>query len=114
MPSSRTAGIAVQKTSRRVLPWIGGPSFSSSPGLHAELPDPVQDHRHDEHEDRDRGDHEHVVEAIGVVACVEACGREPVDHVAEPDADRRSAISASAGRERERAPPSSWAPRPRT
>ena len=26
------AGIAVQMTSRRVLPWIGGPSSSSSPG----------------------------------------------------------------------------------
>src|SRR5215218_69332 len=26
------AGIAVQTTSRRVLPWIGGPSASSSPG----------------------------------------------------------------------------------
>ena len=27
------AGIAVHTTSRRVLPWIGGPSFSSSPGF---------------------------------------------------------------------------------
>ena len=27
-----TAGIAVQMTSRRVLPWIGGPSRFSSPG----------------------------------------------------------------------------------
>ena len=26
------AGIAVQMISSRVLPWIGGPSFSSSPG----------------------------------------------------------------------------------
>ena len=26
------AGIAVQMTSRRVLPWIGGPSRFSSPG----------------------------------------------------------------------------------
>ena len=26
------AGIAVQMTSSRVLPWIGGPSSSSSPG----------------------------------------------------------------------------------
>ncbi len=33
MPSSSTAGSAVQKTSRRVLPWIGGPSLSSSPGF---------------------------------------------------------------------------------
>ncbi len=32
MPSSSTVGIAVQKTSSRVLPWIGGPSLSSSPG----------------------------------------------------------------------------------
>ena len=28
----RSAGIAVQMTSRRVLPWIGGPSRLSSPG----------------------------------------------------------------------------------
>ena len=28
----RTAGSAVQTTSRRVFPWIGGPSFFSSPG----------------------------------------------------------------------------------
>ena len=33
MPSSSAAGNAVQRTSRRVLPWIGGPSLSSSPGL---------------------------------------------------------------------------------
>src|SRR3954471_16145690 len=31
-PTSRIAGIEVQITSRRVLPWIGGPSSSSSPG----------------------------------------------------------------------------------
>ena len=30
--TSMIAGIAVQMTSRRVLPWIGGPSRSSSPG----------------------------------------------------------------------------------
>ena len=28
----RIAGTAVQTTSRRVLPWIGGPSISSWPG----------------------------------------------------------------------------------
>ena len=31
-PTSRIAGIAVQTTSSRVLPWIGGPSSNSSPG----------------------------------------------------------------------------------
>jgi hypothetical protein len=31
-PTSRIAGTAVQITSRRVLPWIGGPSSCSSPG----------------------------------------------------------------------------------
>ncbi len=31
-PTIRIAGTAVQMTSRRVLPWIGGPSSCSSPG----------------------------------------------------------------------------------
>ena len=31
-PRIRTAGPVVQITSSRVLPWIGGPSLSSSPG----------------------------------------------------------------------------------
>ena len=67
MPSSSTVGIAVQKTSRRVLPWIGGPSLSSSPGFMRNCQTEYRITVDDEHEDRDRGDHEHVVEAVGVV-----------------------------------------------
>ena len=33
MPSSSTVGIAVQKTSRRVLPWIGGAVLELLAGL---------------------------------------------------------------------------------
>ena len=37
------AGIAVQMISSRVLPWIGGPSMSSSPGRMRNCPDAVED-----------------------------------------------------------------------
>ena len=63
---------AVQTTSSRVLPWIGGPSFSSSPGPHPELPDREQDDGLDQHEDRHRGDQQHVVERPDVAAWIEA------------------------------------------
>ena len=51
------AGIAVQMTSSRVLPWIGGPSVVLLARAHAELPDREEHDRLDEHEDRDRDDH---------------------------------------------------------
>ena len=52
----RIAGIAVQMTSSRVLPWIGGPSRFSSPGrIRNSMTEKHDDHR-DEHEDRHRGD----------------------------------------------------------
>jgi len=76
-PSSRTLGMAVQNTSSRVLPWIGGPSLSSSPGF-MELPDAVEDHGDHQHEDRDRRDHHHVVEAVRVLRLGRGLDREPL------------------------------------
>ena len=62
--TSRIAGIAVQMISSRVLPWIGGPSSSSSPGPHAPLVDGVEHDRLDEHEDRDGRDDQDVPEGV--------------------------------------------------
>ena len=58
-------------------------------GLHAKVPDREKDHRHDEHEDRHRGDHQHVVERVGFVGLLGGLDREPVDRVAQGDPDRR-------------------------
>ena len=85
----RIAGIAVQMTSRRVLPWIGGPSMCSSPGPHPEVQDREADHRRHEHEDRDRGDDQDVPERVDLVGLRRGGGREPVDQQPERDAEHR-------------------------
>ena len=63
-PTRMSAGIAVQMTSRRVLPWIGGPSLSSSPGRMRNFQTQNRTTTIDQHEDRDRGDDQHVVERV--------------------------------------------------
>ena len=92
--------------SSRVLPWIGGPSRSSSPGLHAEAPDAVEDDRRDEHEDRHGDDHQDVPQRVDRLGLVGGGGREPVDQEAEARcraSDAITPIASSADNARARA-----------
>ena len=63
----RIAGIAVQMTSSRVLPWIGGPSRFSSPGRIRNSQTENRTTTVDEHEDRHRGDDQDVPERVDLV-----------------------------------------------
>ena len=58
------AGIAVQMISSRVLPWIGGPSSSSSPGFIRKRQTQYRTTTVDEHEDRHGEDQQDVVERV--------------------------------------------------
>ncbi len=57
-------------------------------GAHPELPDREQDDGLDEHEDRHRGDQQHVVERVDVARLLGGVGREPGNHQRDRDADR--------------------------
>src|SRR5450755_3513498 len=58
-------------------------------GLHAEVPDRVQDDRHDHHEDRHRRDQQHVVQGPDVPGLNRGLAREPWDDQRDRDSDRR-------------------------
>ena len=73
--------------SRRVLPWIGGPSLSSSPGLHAELPDAVEHDRLDEHEHGHGRDDQDVPQRVDLLGLARRRDGEPVDQQPERDAE---------------------------
>ena len=80
--TSMIAGIAVQTTSRRVLPWIGGPSRSSSPGRMRKFTTLNRTMIVTSHEDRDRDDDQDVAERVDRPGLRRRRRREPVDRQA--------------------------------
>ena len=108
--TSRIAGIAVQTISSVVLPWIGGPSLSSSPGRMRKLHDAVEDDHLDQHEDRHRGDQQDVPQRVDLLRLRGGLEREPVDRTARPRCRRPTRLRRSRASSRSRRACRGWRP----